>query len=68
MKELVKVEGMSCQSCVKAIETNVNELAGVSAVAVNLDAGDVSVEFDEATVTLAQIKEAIEDQGFDVVS
>lgn len=68
MKELLKVEGMSCKSCVNAIETNVNELAGVSTVNVNLDAGDVTVEFDESKVTLNQIKETIEDQGFDVVS
>lgn len=68
MKELVKVEGMSCENCVNAIETNVNELNGVSTVDVTLDAGEVSVEFDEAKVSLDQIKETIEDQGFDVVS
>lgn len=68
MKEILKVEGMSCKSCVNAIETNVNNLEGVSAVSANLDAGDVAVEFDQTHVTLDQIKEAIEDQGFDVVS
>lgn len=67
MKEILKVEGMSCNHCVNAVETNVGELAGVSEVNVNLDAGDVAVEFDQGTVTLAQIKEAIEDQGFDVI-
>lgn len=68
MKELLKVEGMSCKNCVNAVETNLNELSGVSTVAVTLDAGEVSVEFDEAKVSLDQIKETIEDQGFDVVS
>lgn len=68
MKEILKVEGMSCQNCVKAIETNVGELAGIFTIQVNLDEKNVSVEFDEATISLNQIKEAIEDQGFDVVS
>lgn len=68
MKEIFKVEGMSCGNCVNAIETAVEELAGVSTVNVNLEAANVAVEFNEATVSLAQIKEAIEDQGFDVVS
>ena len=30
MKELLKVEGMSCGHCVKAVEDNVGELTGVS--------------------------------------
>jgi copper chaperone len=34
---------------------------------VNLDAGQVDVEFDDSAVTLDQIKEAIDDQGYDVV-
>lgn len=68
MKEMLKVEGMSCNHCVNAIETNVGELAGVSKVNVNLDAANVAVEFDEETVSLTNIKEVIEDQGFEVIS
>ncbi len=66
MKEVLKVEGMSCNHCVNAVETSVGELAGVSTVNVNLDQGEVSVDFDEGKATLAQIKETIENQGFDV--
>lgn len=66
MKEVLKVEGMSCNHCVNAVETGVGELEGVSTVKVNLDAGEVAVDFDEGTASLAEIKEAIEDQGFDV--
>ena len=32
MKEILKVEGMSCNHCVNSIERSVGELAGVSAV------------------------------------
>ncbi len=66
MKEIVKVEGMSCNHCVNSIESNVGELDGVSLVHVSLDEGNVTVEFDEAKVSLAQIKETIEEQGYDI--
>jgi len=66
MKEVLKVDGMSCGHCVSSIETNVGELTGVSTVKVDLANKEVSVEFDNAA-TLAQIKETIEDQGYDLV-
>lgn len=66
MQEVLKVEGMSCNHCVNAVETSVGKLTGISTVNVNLDQGEVKVEFDEAQIKLAQIKETIEDQGFDV--
>jgi copper chaperone len=65
MKEILKVEGMSCNHCVNSIETSVGELTGVSAVQVNLGNNEVTVEFNDAA-TLAQIKETIEDQGYDL--
>jgi copper chaperone len=66
-KETLTVKGMSCGHCVSAVEGSVNELKGIQSVKVNLDAGLVDVEFDDSTVTLDQIKEAIDDQGYDVV-
>ena len=65
MKEILIVEGMSCNHCVNSIETSVGELTGVSAVKVDLGNNEVSVEFDNAT-TFAQIKETIEEQGYDL--
>ena len=66
MKEILKVEGMSCNHCVNSIETNVGELTGVSTVKVDLGNNEVLVEFDNVA-TLDQIKETIEDQGYDIV-
>lgn len=65
MKEVLKVEGMSCGHCVNAVETSVGELNGVSSVKVDLVNKEVTVEFNDE-VTLDQIKETIEDQGYDV--
>ncbi|AIQ50385.1 MULTISPECIES: copper ion binding protein [Paenibacillus] len=59
------VEGMSCGHCVSAVEKAVS---GVGAAAkVDLQAKKVAVEYDESKVSLNVIKEAIEDQGYDVV-
>ncbi|MGX1889947.1 copper chaperone CopZ [Bacillus subtilis] len=64
-QKTLQVEGMSCQHC-KAVETSVGELDGVSAVHVNLEAGKVDVSFDADKVSVKDIADAIEDQGYDV--
>ncbi|MDG5789055.1 copper chaperone CopZ [Evansella sp. AB-P1] len=66
-KEVIKVEGMTCGHCKSSVEGALTKLAGVSAAEVNLDAKNVSVEYDESAVTVEQLKEEIEEQGFDAV-
>ena len=61
------VEGMSCDHCKMAVTKAVSALAGVSAVAVNLENNTVSVDFDESRLQLDTITQAIEAQGYDVV-
>ncbi len=65
-KVTLNVEGMSCGHCVKAVETSVGALNGVSSVKVDLENKKVDVEFIEADVTVDDIKEAIDDQGYEV--
>jgi copper chaperone len=62
----LNVEGMSCGHCVNSIEGNVGELKGVEAVKVHLDTGKVDVTFDSNVVSLKEITDVIEDQGYDV--
>lgn len=62
----LNVKGMSCGHCVKSVEGSVGALDGVNEVKVNLDAGQVDVSFDNGKVTVDKIKEAIDDQGYDV--
>lgn len=62
----LNVGGMSCGHCVKAVEGSVGKLGGVKKVEVKLDKGQVDVEFDPNVVSLATIKETIDDQGYDV--
>lgn len=65
-KVTLNVTGMSCGHCVKAVESCVGELTGVSKVSVNLGEGKVDVEFNPSEVTVEKIKETIDDQGYDV--
>ncbi|PZE21570.1 copper chaperone CopZ [Paenibacillus xerothermodurans] len=60
----LQVNGMSCQHCVSAIEKAVKEIGGSARV--DLANNTVSVEFDENKLSLNGIKEAIEEQGYDV--
>ncbi|WP_100407933.1 copper chaperone CopZ [Bacillus solitudinis] len=68
MKQVtLNVRGMSCGHCVKAVETNVGALKGVSKVHVELEEARVKVEFNGSEVSLDEIKEVIDDQGYDVI-
>lgn len=61
----LKVEGMSCNHCVQSVEGALQKI-GVSGK-VDLAKGTVAVEFDAQKVTPEKIKEAITDQGYDIV-
>ncbi|MGE7601557.1 copper chaperone CopZ [Peribacillus sp. NPDC097675] len=65
-KVTLNVSGMSCGHCVNAVESNVGKLTGVESVKVQLESGKVEVNFDKEKVSLEEIKETIDDQGYDV--
>lgn len=69
MKKItLEVQGMSCGHCVNSIEGSVGNLNGVKSVKVHLDTSKVDVEFDEGIVSLEEIKNEIEEQGYDVAA
>lgn len=61
------VKGMHCGHCKASVRNALRELNGVSDVDVDLDAGKVDVHFDEVKVQFSKMKEAVEEQGYDVV-
>jgi len=63
---VLEVTGMSCSHCEHSVKTAAGSLAGVKEVKVELKTGQVTVEYDPAQVKLQAIREAIEDQGYDV--
>ena len=67
VEKVIGVNGMTCGNCKKAVEDALTNLEGVKEVTVDLDEGNVTVNYDENVVTLGDIRTEIEDQGYDVV-
>lgn len=61
-----KVPGMSCEHCKRAISLSLEDLDGIKNVDIDLSAKTVKIEFDETKVEEENLKEAIEDAGYDI--
>jgi len=62
----LNVGGMSCEHCVKAVNTAISGLSGVKDIKVSLKDGKVSFSHDPAKAPLDKIKAAITEEGFEV--
>lgn len=65
MQTIVRIKGMNCAHCVKAVDSALRKLATVKGAAVVV--GEAVIE-TEGPVDLHQVREAIEDAGFEVES
>jgi len=63
----LKVNGMSCEHCVKAVNGALGAIAGVADVVVSLKEGTVAFKHDPSRAPLETIKAAIVEEGFEVV-
>lgn len=64
--ETLKIEGMSCGHCVKAVQA---ALAGTDGVAVEEVAiGSARITYDDAMVSRQAVVEAVEEEGYTVVA
>ncbi|MFF5262434.1 heavy-metal-associated domain-containing protein [Actinomadura viridis] len=59
------VAGMTCGHCVSSVKEEVGQVAGVSAVDVDLQTGTVTVTSD-GPLDDADIKAAVEEAGYEV--
>ena len=66
--ETISVPEIHCEHCRTSIEGGLAPLDGVSRARVDIDARQVTVDYDAATVDRAALVRAIEDQGYDVPS
>ena len=67
MKEMtIKIGGMSCQHCVKAVKKTLQELDGVNHLEVKI--GEAAISFDNNKLTVKDIEKAIVDSGYKVES
>jgi P-type Cu+ transporter len=60
------ITGMTCASCVRRVERTLGKVEGVAAASVNLATEQATVSYDPATVTLADLEQAVEKAGYGV--
>jgi len=65
MKKEFKIEGMSCNHCVMAVQKNLSQ---INLIKFEVAIGSANVEFDENKITAEEIIKAIEDAGYKVVN
>jgi copper chaperone len=63
---VLNVPSVSCNHCKMAIEGAVGALAGVRSVSVDVDAKSVAVDFEAGDVTLETIEAAVQEEGYEV--
>ncbi len=61
---ILKIGGMSCVMCVKAIEEALGKLDGISSVNVNLTSEKAYVTYNSEITTVKDMKNTIEDLGY----
>lgn len=64
---IIPIGGMTCASCVKAVERAVKKIDGVENIQVNLATEKASISYKAEKVKLYEIKGAIEKAGFKVL-
>lgn len=62
---LLTVTGMTCNSCVKLIETTVGQMEGINNVKVSLSRSEAFIEYQSTVTTAENLCTAIYDMGFD---
>ncbi|MDR0862636.1 MAG: copper ion binding protein [Oscillospiraceae bacterium] len=66
-KTVIKVGGMTCKHCVKAVTDAVGAVPGVEKVKVSLRANTATVQYDADKTTLDAIHAAIKEEEYDVL-
>lgn len=60
----LSITGMTCGSCVRHVTDALRGVSGVGEARVDLQGGRATVEYDSATVTTAQMVQAVEEAGY----
>ena len=60
----LKVEGMTCDGCVRSVERKLSKVAGVESAHADLAAGRATVEYDDSQVGVDQMIGAVEQIGY----
>jgi copper chaperone len=61
----LRISGMTCQHCVKAVRDALERQDGVHSADVDLDAGRAVVEYDDGRVSPGQLAGAVAEEGYE---
>ena len=67
MKITITIDGMMCGNCASRV-TNALKNAGADDVVVSLENKTADIEYNPDTVSVEQLKTAVEDAGYDIIS
>ena len=62
---VLAVTGMTCNSCVKSIETTVGQMEGINSIKVSLSQSEAFIEYQPTVTTAEKLCTVICDMGFD---
>lgn len=65
--QVLSIRGMTCAACAGRIEKTLSKLPGIGQASVNLASEKLFVAYDESTLKLSAIKEAVIKIGYEVV-
>lgn len=63
----LKVNGMHCSGCEARIKNSLESIKGIKKIKASHKRGTVDISYDAGNISLGEIKENIEDLGFEVV-
>ncbi|MFD2629031.1 cation transporter [Oceanobacillus kapialis] len=68
MQTTLEVQGMTGEKCEEKVKHALESLNGVTGVEVHVNTGTVDVIYDNVEVTIADMRHAIEAEGYRVVA
>lgn len=64
-RKQLTVQNISCEHCVRTIESELGEIEGVFQVEADVESGIVDIQFEDP-VSIEEIEEVLDDIGFPV--
>ena len=66
MKEVtIRIEGMTCDGCIRNVTKTLEGLVGVNEAKVSLEQARAVVQYDPLTIDEQTMRQAVEEAGFD---
>ena len=66
-KASIEIEGMTCNSCERAIENCLKDKEGISSVKASYVKSELLLEYDEDKISLFKIENLIKEEGYGFV-